>query len=108
MRLARMRWMKRLAAAGAAAALLLLVAAVALDRLFPPDLSRLSDRSALVVDNEGRLLTPFTARDGTWRLPVTADQVDARYRQMLVAYEDKRFERHWGVDPLALARALGQ
>jgi penicillin-binding protein 1C len=103
-----MRWLKRVAAAGAAAALVLLVAAVALDRLFPPDLSRLSDQSALVVDSDGRLLTPFTARDGSWRLPVTADQVDARYRQMLVAYEDKRFERHWGVDPLALARALGQ
>jgi penicillin-binding protein 1C len=101
-------WAKRVAAAGAAATLALLLTAVGLDRLFPPDLSRLSDRSALVVDSDGRLLTPFTARDGTWRLPVTADQVDARYRQMLIAYEDKRFERHWGVDPLALARALGQ
>jgi len=98
----------RVAAAGAAVAVVLLVAAVALDWLFPPDLSRLSDRSALVVDSNGRLLTPFTARDGTWQLPVTVDQVDARYLQMLVAYEDKRFDRHWGVDPLAIARALGQ
>ena len=27
---------------------------------------------------------------------------------MLLAYEDKRFESHWGVDPLALLRAMGQ
>src|SRR4029077_21033993 len=27
---------------------------------------------------------------------------------MLLAYEDKRFESHWGVDPLALIRAMGQ
>ncbi|HZF36290.1 MAG TPA: transglycosylase domain-containing protein, partial [Candidatus Angelobacter sp.] len=100
--------MKRVAAAGAAAVLALIVGALALDRLFPPDLSQLADRSTLVVDSDGRLLTPFTARDGTWRLPVTSDQVDARYLQMLVAYEDKRFDRHWGVDPLALVRALGQ
>src|SRR5574341_566043 len=99
---------KRVAAAGEAAALVLLVAAIALDRLFPPDLSRLADRSTLVVDRDGRLLTPFTARDGIWRLPVTVAQVDAHYLRMLVAYEDKRFDSHWGVDPLALMRALGQ
>ena len=102
------RWAKRATAAGAATVLVLLVAAFALDRLFPPDLSRLSDRSTLVVDSDGRLLTPFTARDGRWRLPVAVDQVDPRYLRMLVAYEDKRFDSHWGVDPLALMRALGQ
>src|SRR5262245_21698201 len=101
-------WAKRAAAAGAAAALALLVTALALDRLFPPDLSRLADRSTLVVDSDGRLLTPFTARDGIWRLPVAVDQVDPRYVRMLIAYEDKRFDSHWGVDPLALVRAVGQ
>src|ERR1700741_3942861 len=95
------RWAKRAAATSAAVALVLLVAAFALDRLFPPDLSRLSDRSTLVVDSDGRLLTPFPARDGTWRLPVAVDQVDPRYLRMLVAYEDKRFDGHWGVDPFA-------
>jgi len=101
-------WMKRAAAAGAAAALTVLIVALALDRLFPPVLTRLADRSTLVVDSDGRLLTPFTARDGSWRLPVAVDRVDARYRHMLIAYEDKRFDSHWGVDPIALMRALGQ
>jgi len=100
--------MKRATAACAATALVLLLTAIALDRIFPPDLSRLADRSTLVVDNDGRLLTPFRARDGAWRLPVTPEQVDARYLRMLVAYEDKRFDSHWGVDPLAVLRALGQ
>jgi penicillin-binding protein 1C len=101
-------WARRFAAAGTAGALVLLIAALTLDRLFPPDLSRLADRSTLVVDGDGRLLTPFTARDGIWRLPVAVDQVDARYLRMLVAYEDKRFDSHWGVDPLALSRAVAQ
>jgi len=88
--------------------LALLSAAVVLDRLFPPDLARLTDRSTLVLDADGELLTPFTTGDGMWRLPVTVSDVDARYLRMLVAYEDKRFEHHPGVDPLALARALAQ
>ena len=79
-----------------------------LDRLFPPDLSRLSDLSQLVEDKDGAVLRAFIARDGSWRLPVAVDEVDPRFRRMLLAYEDKRFESHWGVDPLAVARAFGQ
>jgi penicillin-binding protein 1C len=86
----------------------IVAAALVLDRLFPPDLSRLADRSTLVAAADGRLLTSFTARDGRWRLPVTADEVDPRYLRMLVAYEDKRFASHPGIDPLALARAVAQ
>ena len=88
--------------------LVLAAGALALDRLFPPDLSRLSDLSQLVEDKDGRVLRAFIARDGSWRLPVTLADVDPRFRRMLLAYEDKRFDRHWGVDPLALARAAGQ
>ena len=32
-------------------------------------------------------------------------EVDPRYLAMLIAYEDKRFRRHHGVDPLAVGRA---
>ncbi len=95
-------------AAGAGGLLLLAAAGLLLDRLFPPDLSRLADLSVLVEDKDGGLLRAFTARDGNWRLPVTAEEVDPRFRRMLLGYEDKRFESHWGVDPLALLRAVGQ
>jgi penicillin-binding protein 1C len=99
---------RRVAVGSAAAVLISISATIALDRVFPPDLARLADRSTLVIDADGGLLAPFTTGDGKWRLPVTAGEVDARYLRMLVAYEDKRFERHPGVDPLALARALVQ
>lgn len=98
------RWLGGAAAAVAVAA----VALATLDRLFPPDLTRLEHRSTLILDRDGRLLQAFTADDGAWRLPVTLDAVDARYVQMLIASEDKRFYGHWGVDPLALGRAVGQ
>ncbi len=74
----------------------------------PLDLDKARDRSAVVLDREGRLLRPFLTGDGRWKLPVTHQQVDPRYLDMLIAYEDKRFWQHKGVDPLAMVRAAGQ
>lgn len=87
--------------------LLLLSLAHLLDRLYPPDLSRVR-ASDVVADASGEMLRPFITADGMWRLPVTADRVDPLYVRMLLAYEDQRFPWHPGVDPLALVRAVGQ
>ena len=67
-----------------------------------------SETSVEVRDRNGQLLRVYTVADGRWRLAVTPDQVDPGYLNMLVAYEDKRFYRHAGVDPLAMVRAVGQ
>jgi penicillin-binding protein 1C len=64
--------------------------------------------STIVQDRNGRLLRPYATPDGKWRLPVTLDAVDPRFVKALVAYEDKRFYSHPGVDPLALARGAVQ
>ncbi|MFN4143289.1 penicillin-binding protein 1C [Aestuariivirga sp.] len=79
-----------------------------LRRLGPVPLGEDVTYSTLVVDRDGRLLRPFITKDGYWRLPVTADDVDPRFLNMLVAYEDKRFYSHHGVDPRALLRASWQ
>jgi penicillin-binding protein 1C len=99
---------RRLIFAFAALGISLLALAIGLDRLFPPNLDRLRNVSVLVEDSDGQLLRPFAATDGAWRLPVTADQVDPRFLQMLIAYEDRRFYWHAGVDPLAVVRAVWQ
>src|SRR5205807_10385794 len=52
--------------------------------------------STVVVDRDGRLLRPYATPDGRWRLPATVRDVDPRYLDLLVAYEDKRFRRHYG------------
>lgn len=80
----------------------------ALRALPPLDLARVAERSALVLDREGRLLRPFVMADGRWRMPVRIEEVDPRYLDMLIAYEDRRFWSHPGVDALALLRAGGQ
>ncbi|HWU18730.1 MAG TPA: penicillin-binding protein 1C [Devosia sp.] len=64
--------------------------------------------SVAVVDRDGQLLRPFTTKDGRWRLPVTAAQVDRRFIDMLVAYEDRGFAGHHGVEWGAMLRAAGQ
>ena len=100
--------LQRLLAGLAVAATSLAAAGLALDRLFPPDLSRYQDRSTEVVDANGRLLRAFTTADGKWRLRTTVDDVDPLYLVLLKAYEDRRFDQHWGVDPLAVLRAAHQ
>lgn len=80
----------------------------ALDRAYPPPLPPASTQSVEVVDRNAELLRAFAAPDGRWRLPVKLDEVDPEFVRMLVAYEDHRFWRHHGVDPLAMLRAAWQ
>ncbi len=86
----------------------LVCAGLAVDRANPPDMTRVQTLSSEVVARDGTLLRPFLSKDGFWRLATRPDQVDPRYLVMLKAYEDKRFDSHFGVDPLALARAAFQ
>jgi penicillin-binding protein 1C len=65
--------------------------------------------STTVVDRNGKLLRTYAMADGRWRLPVDAkNNVDPGYLKLLLAYEDRRFYSHGGVDPLALGRAAFQ
>lgn len=64
--------------------------------------------SVMALDRNGRLLRGFTTSDGRWRLPVEPKDVDQRYIAMLLAFEDRRFRTHKGVDATAVARAGGQ
>ncbi len=78
------------------------------DRTFPPPLERAQIFSREVLDKDGHLLRAFATPDGRWRLKTRVDDVDPRFLDMLVAYEDQRFYEHHGVDPLALGRAALQ
>ncbi len=100
--------LRRLLSVSALAVSGLAATALTLDRLFPPDLQRYQERSTEIVDANDRLLRAFTTADGKWRLKTTIGDVDPLYLSMLKAYEDRRFDEHWGVDPLAALRAAGQ
>jgi len=72
-----------------------------------PDLTSMPV-SAAVTDRDGNLLRPFTTPDGNWRLPVSRDQVDPRFLDMLVAYEDRSFAEHDGIAWSSMLRAASQ
>src|SRR5262249_36508475 len=74
----------------------------------PPGMERSQKLSGLVLARDGSILRGFLSTDGKWRLPLSADQVDPLYRQMLIAAEDQRFAMHTGVDAIAILRAAGQ
>ncbi len=78
------------------------------EELGPLDLTMSEQRSTLVLDRSGHLLRPFATTEGRWKLPVELSDVDPRYITMLEAYEDTRFRSHFGVDPIATARAAMQ
>ncbi len=77
--------------------------------LGPLPLASAREVSTTVVDRNGKLLRAYAMADGRWRLPVDARTgVDPGYLKLLLAYEDRRFYSHEGVDPLALGRAAFQ
>lgn len=61
--------------------------------------------STVLEDRNGALLGARIAKDGQWRFPKN-DSVPEKFKQAIIAFEDKRFENHVGVDPLALMRAI--
>jgi len=61
--------------------------------------------SVVVEDRNGELLGARITSDGQWRFPAT-DSVPEKYAVCVVAFEDKRFWWHPGVDPLSLGRSL--
>ena len=88
---------------------LLAAAAIALaayvHHLGPPPIDRADALSVTVLDRDDNLLRAFTTADGRWRLPLELNETDPRYLAMLIAYEDKAFRRHSGVDPRSILRA---
>ena len=68
----------------------------------------LVETSVEVRDRNGVLMRVFPVEDGRVRLALATDQVDSDFLDMLIAYEDKRFYSHTGVDLWALMRAAVQ
>ena len=66
------------------------------------------ETSVEVLDRTDTLLRAYTVADGRWRLALPPDKVDPLYLKTLLAYEDKRFRDHPGVDARSMLRAVLQ
>ncbi|MDO6584106.1 penicillin-binding protein 1C [Salipiger sp. 1_MG-2023] len=58
-----------------------------------------------IRDRDGAMLRAYTVENGLWRMAISADAIDPALTKMLIAYEDRRFLSHGGVDPWAALRA---
>ncbi|MBU2483223.1 MAG: transglycosylase domain-containing protein, partial [Proteobacteria bacterium] len=82
------------------------IAFVVLNLIFPLPKERLAPpASVMVLDKSGRLLRPFTSKDGKWRMRAKLNEVSPFLKKAVLAYEDKWFYRHPGVNPISLLRA---
>ena len=61
----------------------------------------------IIKDRNGELMGAHIAEDGQYRFPET-ENLPEKFKESIIAFEDKRYKYHWGVDILSLARALKQ
>lgn len=61
--------------------------------------------SYVIEDKDGNLLNATIAADGQWRFPYNKN-VPQKFIDCITTFEDKRFFKHPGVDPVAIARAI--
>ena len=66
-----------------------------------------SPTSYVVEASNGELLSAAIASDGQWRFP-NVDTVPDKFVKCITAYEDQRFFLHFGMDPIAMSRAMKQ
>src|SRR5437763_2291497 len=66
-------------------------------------LEPLPDPALLLESNDGR---PIALRGAIKEAPVDVARLNPLTPAAFVAIEDRRFYRHWGIDPRGMARAL--
>ncbi|MFZ6012138.1 MAG: penicillin-binding protein 1C [Bacteroidota bacterium] len=63
--------------------------------------------STVLESHRHELLGASIAADGQWRFPLN-DSVPSKFAEALIAFEDKRFWNHPGVDIFSMGRAMQQ
>ena len=99
----RLRWPQRLLAVAVAGALLG-GAGLGAAWWIPLPARLVQGDSTVVRWRDGQAMHVFLASDDRWRVAVAPQDVDPAYLSALKQFEDHRFDRHPGVDPLAIAR----
>jgi penicillin-binding protein 1A len=85
------------------AVLLLIVGWLIITAPLSRALEPLQDPAMLLLSAEG---TPIARRGAVKEAPVVASRLDPLTPAAFIAIEDRRFHRHWGIDPRAIGRAM--
>ncbi|MBU1666885.1 penicillin-binding protein 1C [bacterium] len=78
-----------------------------LNYLYPLNTARLNKpQSTLIYDRDEHLITVKLSPDGFLRMPIKTQMLTDDIKKIVLGYEDQYFEKHFGVNPLAIVRAL--
>ena len=97
-----MRWLKITGIVTGGAFVLFLL----LNWIFP-----LPDRieySTIIADDKGEVIHAFLTHDQQWRMKTELNEISPLLRKTIIAKEDKYFYYHFGINPLAMLRALAR
>lgn len=61
--------------------------------------------STVVTDCHGQLIGARISADQQWRFPAS-DSISSKFQACIIAFEDRRFRYHLGIDLISLSRAL--
>lgn len=75
-----------------------------LDYIFPLRINK--SYSKVIAAKDGSLLTAYLSKDDKWRMQTKLDEVSPDLIKAIINKEDKWFYWHFGVNPVAVVRAL--
>ena len=60
----------------------------------------------IVEANDGTVLHAYIARDHQWRIKTRLNEITPELRKAILFKEDKHFKAHFGINPMAVGRAV--
>ncbi len=75
-----------------------------LNLIFPPKVNLYY--STIITDADGEILHAFLSTDDKWRMFVELNEINPTLRKAILAKEDRFFQYHFGVNPVAICRAI--
>ena len=78
-----------------------------LNYFLPLNVDRLNKpKSTLIYDNKNHLIALKLSPDGFLRIPIKKEALNSNIKNIVLAYEDQYFNKHFGINPLSIVRAL--
>lgn len=65
-----------------------------------------SEASVQILDDEDELIHAYLNKIDHYQFPLSSDTLPYKLAQAIISFEDQQFYSHFGVDPLAIARAF--
>jgi penicillin-binding protein 1C len=62
--------------------------------------------STIILDKDNKIRRVTLAPDEMWRIPIKSEEISLSLKKVVVAYEDRHFYYHLGINPISIFRSL--